>query len=448
MPGTPGLQSKVARIDPDPDERRLDILVLYTDRAREEVGQDGIHDRVAIGLATLNASFANSNMPYTANVVAVERSPLLDVYEDSVGEFLNTITFDPSTTKQPRERYGADLVMFFKADSEDVGIGGRASLYVGRPIAEEREIAFAAIKTYYSSNGSAFAHEIGHMLGGGHQQPERGWKNYSSSFVCGGARDPLLPENRSADVITSRYGPIPAFSSPELLAADGTPCGDAAIGDNARTIREAFPAVSAYTPRMQTFSTVSLPTAPIEVDENAGTVAVQLLRTGDLSKRASVEVAAVPSGDRPAVAGQDFTRVLKRVAFEAGIDRLDVVVPIIDNTDVDSVLQRQTPKQLSVVIRYPSAADIANDETVIRILDNDVVATPTPVPTATPVPTPSPTATPAPSGGGGGGAFGHWALLMLALAGLRRARGALKTDGVAFHATPGGALGVPVGRKH
>lgn len=405
----PKAMSVQPKASPDPNETRLDVIFLYTQRAKEELGMDLIRDEIAVGMEWFNASFENSGLPYTANLVAIEQTNVEDLPEDDIGEFYVKVGQNPGNSKQLRDRFGADIFVFMRPrDPPAIYYAtGVASIYDGRPIEEERELAYSVISaTPLGSSSTVTGHEVGHLMGGGHEAPERGWLEYSSAHVCDLDGDPL---NDYGTAIAAHIGgSSPIYSTPDVIDAEGVRCGDTNTGDNVRTIRTSFPSVSVYNPRMATPSSLALPSAPVEISETAEVVRLDVVRTGDLSNKATVEVATLPSGSSPAAPGVEYEEVTLRITLAAGVDRKAVEIPIIDNSEYGG-----GEKQFSVVLRYPELADVTVDEVAVTILDDD----PAPIPS----PSPTPTATPS-EGGGGGGSMDIVLLLAFGLVSLQRGR--------------------------
>ncbi|WP_169577759.1 Calx-beta domain-containing protein [Sinimarinibacterium sp. CAU 1509] len=399
---------------PKAADTRLDVLFLYTHRAAEVHGLEAIYKAGPLFESRMNATLANSGLPYTARVVGFAEVDVEDPTDVGLAQWYPKFMNDKGNSEISRSAFSADLVVVLRGPIEQHEVvAGVASGYSGQPFETERANAYTLIYTEHAStSGGTPVHEVGHLLGGGHESPERGWKNYSSAHSC--SDGPALQGDPAdwapwATAVSSHASSVPLYSTPSYTAADGTACGDAATGDNVRTFRDSLPVVTSYNPRMPVYSTFTLPGASeISVQENVGTIPVEVTRSGDLSKAGSVEVATVPSGSRRAKAGADYVDVLKRVEFAAGEDRHTVQVQVLDNSWYDTGAATNGPKTFSIVLRYPVNADVANDEQVVSVIDNEI---------------PAPTPTPRPSTGGssGGGALGLPLLLpLLGLVGLRR----------------------------
>ncbi len=402
----PAISARAAESDD-----RLDIIVLYTQRALQQVGRQYIDDVVAAGETRLNAALVNSSVPYTAHVVAVEQTDLSDPPADGLITFLNRgcgASEVPNNRQSLQDRYRADA-FFYITGQMDVLPRGLANVYGGYSVDEGGDVACGSMTLSVGDQiqglAVTFTHEVGHILGGGHDRGDPnhggGWKEYSHAKVCGegSSHQPLATAMALAGIVQ------PYFSSPDKVAANGDACGvpagDPNSADNARTLRESLPTIVNYKARMATPSAFSMEVATTAIGENAGHVSLAIDRAGDLSQAASVEFATIRTGSSQATAGTDYQATVQRVAFAAGESRKSVDVVLNDNTAPNAT------KTFGAVIRYPENADIGSqDETVISITDNDT----------------SPGSGGDSGGSDGGGALGESLLLGLAALGGLRAR--------------------------
>ena len=99
--------------------------------------------------------------------------------------------------------------------------------------------------------------------------------------------------------------------------------------------------------------------------EGCGTLAIQLTRTGDVSRAASVMLETV---DGSAAAGADYVAICERVEFAAGQETVEIRIEIIDD-DVE-----EDDEQFAVRIYEPSAGAAlgAVSRTLITIINDDL----------------------------------------------------------------------------
>ncbi len=232
----------------DTGETRLDVLVLYTARLLEQMGRPWLDEFVAASENRLNASFANSSIPFTARIVAVEQSDQADPPDESLYEFIlracgATETSNNRETLQ--SRFHADIYTFLTG-SKATNPRGLANVYDGGPAEEYARVACSVMDTFAGEKPkeivTIFVHEVGHVLGGGHDRMDPnhggGWKEYSHAANCGeNAQHTPLATALSLNGIIQ-----PFFSTPDRTAGNGDPCGFAAgmpnSADNARVVAD------------------------------------------------------------------------------------------------------------------------------------------------------------------------------------------------------------------
>ncbi|TJY57303.1 hypothetical protein E4T66_18020 [Sinimarinibacterium sp. CAU 1509] len=435
----------------------LDILFLYTHRAAETYGLESLYASGPTFEAEIRAAFRNSGLSPYVRVVGFAEADVTDPVNVGLRDWYPTFMQNKGNADDYRAAFGADLVIVLRGpvDATD-SVAGVASVYSGGALEIERENAYTVIDSRAMLNDPMVAvHQIGHLLGGGHESPERGWLDYSSAHSCSYA-DALdggdsLSGVQLGTAVSAGSRAVPIYSTPGFTDISGTPCGNAATGDNTRTFRDSLAAVTNYSPRMPVGSVFYLVVDQPVVEEGAvASLPIRVTREDGLDQSASVEVATVPLGGHGAVAGVDYGALFQRVEFAAGEYTKALTVPIYNNAFYDDAGWENSdgseqPRRFAIVLRYPLKGTVepAYEEKTVFILDDEdsTAPTPTPSPTPTPVPTPTPTTTPTPAptnGGGGGdgssggGALGLPLLLpLLGLVGLRRRIGGVRTGGAA-----------------
>ncbi|QBY03364.1 hypothetical protein E2K93_02800 [Thalassotalea sp. HSM 43] len=164
--------------------------------------------------------------------------------------------------------------------------------------------------------------------------------------------NPVLPANRRMDfggisdyahasscnghptIMNTYYGhdnyPLPVLSSP-TVTYKGEACGDER-NNNVKVVSETLPGMANNGQRPETSSVVSFKSVINLANESQQWATVTLVRDGDISESASVEVAAISKGNPgSAVAGVDFAQGFPRAEFAAGEKEAEVKVRIIDN---------------------------------------------------------------------------------------------------------------------
>ena len=264
---------------------RVDVLVLYTALAEpRRRGDTPMRPYAARLIAASNRYFANSLMPVRYRLVGVERTEATSERADYASNQADLAA--SAAVRERRNRVGADLVVLLRANdaSNGCGLGG---LFNGGEqtdppanVDPERD-AFAVVGAAPSDDGVScidvehtFAHELGHCMGGGHQNPAFSgvhiregnnvyigsyWKPYAHASYCGFTSNGLRNNTIMMGGVGQANGPYVQggdlrgdyFSNP-ALTVDGAPCGTYLAGlteveaDNARSISEAAPYVAAY----------------------------------------------------------------------------------------------------------------------------------------------------------------------------------------------------------
>mgnify|MGYP005990507489 CR=1 FL=1 len=336
----------------------------------------------------------NSGAGYFLNPVYLERIDKRFLTEDELSEaptyyLANSWEYmfgempGAETTREYLRDFGADFHGGFVATG---GCGALRNEYtlddIGQPAyvykdEEDRE------DILYGSIFSGIKHTcrnlnvIPQFLYHGLARPHRGY--YESN--------PFLPTNKRTDfggisdyAYASRCGsvptifhqditidnlPIPVISSP-YVTYKGHACGDEK-NNNIRSFVANLPSVNDNGIKPAATADVSFKSGIIIADESAGHATVTLVREGDLSESASVELSALEGNNNlSAIAGVDFKQGFGRVEFAKGESEASIDVRIIDNDvyrDNATVnLALQLPKRLNI---------LANTSSQLLIIDND-----------------------------------------------------------------------------
>lgn len=232
----------------------IDIMIVFDTKAKTWADQNGGMKAVAANAAArLNQAVNNSDLDlsfrlvHTANVSYTYSGNLstdLDRLQSGTGNL--------SSVLQWRNTYGADLViMMVDTGSESgwVGQGYLLTTYQGDP-----EYAFSVCAIRAVAVSHTMTHEIGHNLGCQHSKkqkdapgPNSELNSYSAGWYFTGTNSTKYNTIMaySDDGYGNEYTEAPLFSTP-LMSYEGTAAGDAADGDNARTIKETMNVAAAY----------------------------------------------------------------------------------------------------------------------------------------------------------------------------------------------------------
>jgi hypothetical protein len=138
----------------------LDLMVLYTPGACHTTGGKGpMRTTVLQAVAEANQVLTNSQIQATLQLVYFGEISYAET--DDMGTDLEVLTRDPRV-RRLRDAYYADLVCFL-VDSP-MAMGGFSW---GTPY--DAELYFTIVQVKRAVGDSVFTHEIGHILGCGHE---------------------------------------------------------------------------------------------------------------------------------------------------------------------------------------------------------------------------------------------------------------------------------------
>lgn len=240
----------------------IDLLVLYTTESKNQRGgkaqmESFINGFVASCNATINRSNAN------AKVVLLEARETNyrahGVLNTDFFRLVNKTDGHLDEVHDLRAELGADLVLLL-TDKDNNGTFGIASIPSGTT--GNRNSAFSVCRT--ATAAGVYPHEIGHNLGCNHNRNRPSTTTFPYSF---GHFWENNGETRGS--IMSYTGRRSAYFSNPDVRLDGSPTGRNNLNDNARTIDNLAPYISAYYDRPSTITPTTGPEGyTYAVDEN------------------------------------------------------------------------------------------------------------------------------------------------------------------------------------
>jgi hypothetical protein len=211
------------------DGRQVDVMVVYTTRAREHFGStQAIEIRADLAAQLTNEAFTNSGIDLKVRIVHKQEIPWF-VESYGFGYTLDRISDDPEVNRL-RNLHHADQVTLIRYGGDMWGVAYMLSAL--DPAYES--LAFSEIDSGHVANYYVFSHELGHNFGCAHDIDNIDvWGLYSYSI--GYAFN--TPHHGFVGTVMSYRGDrILYYSNPDVLY-DGVPTGVVGKKDNARTIR-------------------------------------------------------------------------------------------------------------------------------------------------------------------------------------------------------------------
>lgn len=223
----------------------VDVLVAYTPATAQWYG-DVLDDYVENAESLMNTSLRRADAGFSIRVVARERVE----YMEPVGStcpFVQALKAarygDIPRLRELRERYRADLVSLWLTLPVDFGVAGRAYQLTSANKDGFAALAFSAINAALSERDHYFQHELGHLLGSGHDRAP-GDPDALFEFSYG----LLDPARRLRSIMGRACRPTVwhnepcrrmfAWSNPGLTIA-GAPFGNPESMSNAASLRQA-----------------------------------------------------------------------------------------------------------------------------------------------------------------------------------------------------------------
>jgi hypothetical protein len=245
----------------------VDVMIVYDLTAKSWVDSHaGMSTFAASAIARMNQALANSGVTnLTFRLVNASQVSYTYATGDDGATLGSALTFLRTNiaVSTLRNTCGADVVVMLVDTGSaygTVGLGYELSQYmISHDTGKDYAFSVSAIRSVYESE--TMTHEVGHNFGCGHSKdqsdsPGPGIFSYSAGWYFVDYSSIMAYNDKDgdgyADYIEASY-----FSNPDVTV-DGEATGNAANGDNARTLDETAAVVEAY--RTATSSTTTTTT--------------------------------------------------------------------------------------------------------------------------------------------------------------------------------------------
>ena len=219
------------------------VLTVYTQAAKS--AHSNIVPLIQTAIAEANTALRNSGIFLLnggpSSYKFTDRYRTLISYNENAStttyrqHVVNLKQGNVSNVHALRNTYGADVVVMVVADDNPSGVGGEAYA-----INADASGAFAVVNDDYLTGDNVFDHEIGHLIGGKHQNDGRSspGKPYSHGHIT--------PSGRATVMVQSGPSPrIPYWSDPGRTF-QGEVLGTSSYADMERMFKERGSTVAAF----------------------------------------------------------------------------------------------------------------------------------------------------------------------------------------------------------
>lgn len=260
------------------DPVTIDVMIVYTTAARvwANASGGGIDNVIADAMARGQLVNDNSGTFLTLRLVHSVESNYVESGNSGTDLVRLTDTSDGymDNVSTLRDQYGADLVTLLANVQDTGGIAWLLDSELGNP-----DYAFSLVRVQQAGWTYTLIHELGHNLGNGHSKIQNfqagpGLFSYSAGWRWIGG-----DAGKYCSVMTYESGyyyadgqthtAVAYWSNPDINY-QSVATGDAADGDNARTVRETKTVVNSYRNEV-TYPTISI-SAPSVASTNNGPV--------------------------------------------------------------------------------------------------------------------------------------------------------------------------------
>jgi hypothetical protein len=348
----------------DVADTEIELLVFYQPSYFEAYGQELGLLRIESMITTFNealteqgAGFSVTLVDFTPMINLSDSLPYNSEYDDDGNEtvvgassLVSVYIFNPGYEEHDTyEKYAPDLVMYLRDHQGEEGLnsasqGGTFSTLLAQDTEQDDLL---------------FIHNIGHNLGANHEYSAVGETEpeYAHAYECGTARTIMYSEYSEA---------IQAYFSSPTLQLESQVCGDD-YADNLTVITDNAPAKAEVGGGVEPWGAVTFEADSYSVNENE-TTTITIKRDGDLGAEATFKLLLKGDG---ATYGEDYENEFIDVAFEIGLDNVEVELPIIDDDEEES------DESLTLSIAYPYMLSLGDITEAAVTIVSDEVSVPT-----------------------------------------------------------------------
>ena len=229
----------------DTISHEVDVMVVYTVKARDSAGgTSSILSAIELCIQQANLSYQNSNINQTLNLVHTAEVSYVEAEnaELNLERLINPTDGPLDEVHQWRDTYHADIVVLMV--NFMAGVTGISRVMTTNSVNFASQ-ALCIVRYNDSFSSYVFTHEIGHIMGAGHELCDANWRglfNYSHAFTATNYRTVMAisAENRI------EYWSNPAINYPTI---GGTPMGASAgpcLSNNSLTLAQTIDTVTQF----------------------------------------------------------------------------------------------------------------------------------------------------------------------------------------------------------
>ncbi|MEK8021789.1 MAG: Calx-beta domain-containing protein, partial [Candidatus Parabeggiatoa sp.] len=314
----------------------IDVMVVYTENAKSVNTGSSIEELIRTVVGDVNKSYEDSGVTprlTSPNQVHIEKLSKTDYDESNrdLDTILDDLTNGIGDVHKWRDRYFADVVVLLVGD-DPTGDGVAKQMTGSDPNFENS--AFAVVKVNSAKGGDtllkpySFAHQLGHLMG-----------CTDNNETIGGKK--AIMNNARIGLRINRWSDSCATI----------------LNDTAKTVANF---------RYPKPGTLQFSLASQNVNENVGTVTIEVTRTDGKNGQVSVDMKLASWGNATVGSDYTFTSPLTLTWNDWDDTPKKITVPIIDDDDMEN-----SERAVFTLSRITGGATIGTRTTTVTITDND-----------------------------------------------------------------------------